>query len=208
MRRLVILLILLAASLSAQTLTLSLAGPTSFKPSGTVIMNLNLSGSSGQNISGVQFTVPAPGGTTTVVAGAASTAASKTVTCAQQTTGTLSLTCIVVGLNNTAYADGIVAVLTTTLPNPIVQGLSWTMPVVVASTTGTAVTTASSAPDNPCNLTGSGMVGVNDMVASITEALNPASTCVDLTGDGACNIFDVIRVVLAAQPSGVCKVGP
>jgi len=211
MRKLLVLFVTFAtAPLFAQAtaLTLSLAGPTIFKPAGTVVLNLALSGSSGANISGVQFTVPAPGGSTVVMAGAASTAASKQVTCNQAATGTLPLTCIAVGLNNATFSDGVVAVLTVTLPNPIVQGLTWTMPTIVASTVGAQVTATSAAPTNPCNITGSGTVGTADMTASISQALNAAVSCVDLTGDGVCNIFDVVRVVIAAQPSGVCKVGP
>ena len=206
------LLLLIPAILAAQsttpTLTLSLAGPTSFKPAGTVVLNLTLSASSGQNVSGIQFTVPAPGGVTVVTAGAASTAVSKSVYCNQSSVAPLPLTCVVIGLNNTAYSDGVVAVLTITLPNPIVQGLSWTMPTVVASTSAVQITDTSSAPDNPCNLTGSGTVGINDMIQSIDQTIDPMLACVDLTGDGVCNILDVVRVVLAAQPGGVCKVGP
>lgn len=208
MRKLITTMLLLgAAGWGQATLTLSLAGPTSFKASGTVVMNLTLTGSAGQNISGIQFTIPSPGGVATVTAGPASTAASKTVTCAQSTAVGQSLTCIIIGLNNTMYADGIVGVVSVALPNPLVQGITWTMPVIVASTTGTAVTTASSAPANPCNITGSGTLGTNDVTASIGQALTQTA-CVDLNGDGTCNIYDVIRVVLAIQPQGVCKVGP
>ena len=208
MQKLCLLLLLWGSHpLFCQTLTLNLAGPTSFKASGSVVMNLTLSGASGQNISGIQFAIPAPGGVATVTAGPASTAASKTVSCAQSMTAPNPLTCILIGLNNTAYADGIVAVVSVALPNPLVQGITWTMPVVVASTTGSAVTTTSSAPVNPCNITGSGTITANDVSASIASALTQ-NACVDLTGDGTCNIFDVIRVVLALQPNGTCKVGP
>jgi hypothetical protein len=201
-----IALSLLTAATWGQTLTLSLAGPTTFKAAGTVVLNLTLTGSAGQNVSGIQFTIPAPGGVTTAILGAASTAATKNLTCSQSSVAPLPVTCIIIGSNNTAYADGVVAVISVVLPNPIVQGLTWTMPVISASTTGTQVATVSSAPNNPCNITGSGTVGVGDITAAISSALTQTA-CVDLNGDGTCNIMDVIRVVIAGQPAGVCKIG-
>lgn len=207
MRKLALLLVLNVATFFGQTLTLSLAGPTSFKASGTVLMNLNLTGSGGQNISGIQFSIPAPGGVATVAVGAASTAANKTVACQQATAAPNGLTCILYGLNNTAYSDGVVATVSVALPNPLVQGITWTMPVVSASTTATAVTTTSFAPVNPCNITGSGIMSAMDVTAEISQVLTQ-SACVDINGDGVCNVLDVVRVVIAMQTGGVCKVGP
>jgi hypothetical protein len=59
-----------------------------------------------------------------------------------------------------------------------------------------------------CDLNGDGVVNQTDVNLAISQALG-TSTCsaADLVGNGKCDVVDVQRVINAAAPGGVCRVG-
>lgn len=201
------LLLLLPGLASAQTL-LSLSG-TPVRPNTQATLNLTLSGSSGANLAGLQWTVTLPTGITpTVTAGTASTSAGKQVTCNQQGT---NLTCLAVGLNTNVFGDGIVALVQFTPQSAgnLTFGISGTLG---ATLLGEAATVGAAAPFgftvlSPCDLNGDTLTDVTDVQSAISQALGLSTCTSDLTGDGKCTVVEVVRVENAALGQS-CKTSP
>lgn len=184
--------------------------PNLVKSGVTVTVPINISGSSGKNITGVQATVtvaPAPT-SMTISTGAASTTAAKTVTC-NVVNG--SANCIWVGLNQNIYADGVLGSLSFPMPTASIT-VSMTGSLS-ASTAGAGVaTTASSpftvAPLSPCDLNADGKIDSTDLTIAIQQAIGSATgITADLNGDGIVNIIDVTRIANAGS-GGACVTGP
>lgn len=181
-----------------------------------VAVDVWLSGSAGQNIAAIQFTLTLPPGTSVAAtAGSASAAAQKTATCGPPTPGTNSVTCVVEGLNTNAYADGDVADLNLTFaPNGTMPVSYAVVPsgALAASLAGAAVVTGSGSVAaipvaNPCDITGDGKVDIADVQAQVQQAIGAAPcTTGDLVGQGKCDIVSTERVIDAALGQG-CRVG-
>jgi len=193
--------------------TLSLTGPATVKPGAAVTLNVNLSGSAGKNLAGLQWTLANPIATpVTPSNGTASTAANKTVTCALVGT---NHNCLSVGLNITAFADGQVAALQMTVPLAATPGnVTQTLSGLIAAdslanelipTAGPAITIKIL---SPCDLNSDGAVDMADLNAAIPQVLgSQACTSADLNGDGKCTIGELLRIAIAAG-GGACRVGP
>lgn len=229
MRRAISVLVALPFLLAAQvatTPTLSLtqatAGAIRYWPASTppTVLTLTLANSSGQNLAAVEWTItgiPA-GSTVSEATGAASTAAGKTVTCAPVSSAG-DLLCVAAGLNQTVYADGVVATISLGLPTTATPGtLSLTTANALSATASATAVTTSAGPIlpltvlNPCDLTGDGSINAADLTSAIQQVLGIAScSTADLVGSGACTgqngLTDLLRVIGAAL-GGSCKVGP
>jgi len=187
------LFLLFASSLFAQpVLTLSTTGAV--YPGATLAVTVGLTGSSGQNISGLQFGLPA--GSSAMLPGAASTAALKTLR-----TSTAGTTVLLVGwsgstpptASNAPYADGVVGTFSYLVPagmGPL--SLALTGPVA-ASTTGqnVAITTA------PLALT----VGLDPACASAITTNVGSWT----TNPSAAGFVAIVMELAAASTTGTCK---
>jgi len=141
--KLLIALLFGCAAGFGQTVSLSFAGMTQAQ----ITLNVNLSGSAGQNIAGIEFTLPVPVGSsiTTTSGGPASVGIAKGLSCAAGTV----VTCLTSGLNTNTYSDGLVASLSISLP-AVISTSPWTMPVVVASAAGGSVSVTVQTPQNLC----------------------------------------------------------
>ena len=112
--RLPLLLMALVLCASAQTLTLT-GSPA--QPGAAAAMDLTLaSAPTGTGaLADLQWSITVPPGITlTATAGAASTAASKQITCAQVST---AYNCVATGMNTNQYTSGVVAHITFTAPS-------------------------------------------------------------------------------------------
>lgn len=201
-------------SLLAQTPTptLTLTGPATIRPGAPVTLTLTLSGSTGANLASFQATVGLPAGfaVTSSAIGAAGTAAAKTLTCAP----TLPGPCVVVGLNQTNLADGVVFTLTGIAARP--GALSFPLSASLAASsaaTAEGVALASGAAFSltvlsACDINGDGKVDIADVLAYLNSYVFGAVTpIVDLNGDGLANIIDVQRIATAGL-GGACVTGP
>ena len=108
----VIVVLMLPWSAFAQA-SLKLSSSTGVS-GGTVSLALSLAGSSGTNMAGLEWTLTYPGGVSniSVAAGAAVSAAGKTLHC---TTNSFSYTCMASGMNANVIADGAIATVTATV---------------------------------------------------------------------------------------------
>ncbi len=146
-------------------------------------------------------------GTPGVAAGAATTAASKSV--ANNPQGLI----LVSGINTKQIADGFLAITTYTVPltascpgnSPC---LVFTPSNAVASTAdghsiGVTInpTVAVSVIKNACDVNGDGVVNSADYVVEVNSVLNGGSA--DRNGDGVTNIQDVVIIGVAAS-GGAC----
>lgn len=218
MKKLLLTLTLLAGTVFGQTTaTLSNTGASSVYPGATVNLNLNLVGSSGQNIAGLQFTHSnnlLSGATLTLGVGPASTTATKGLYC----TTVAPVVCLLTGdvsgvLSNLTYSDGVVETIQFVVPasTPVgVQSLSLTN-LVAASLTGSSVpftfpTPLSLTVLSFCDLNGDGVTNAADVLMAVNESLGN-QTCADTLGNsGGCNAVFVERIVTAAT-GGACKTG-
>jgi hypothetical protein len=208
MKRLPIIFVFAVTSFAQQ---LSITGPAGAIHAGSAAtLSVSLTGSAGLSIAGLQWTIANPGGAVTCAAGAASTAASKTVAC--QTNGTTT-TFVVYGINSTTLSDGVVASIAVALPistqsgttseliaTPLAANLSGEFQTITAGAAFSLATVSA------CNVTGDATTSTADIAAELTDILI-GSGGVDLNGDGAVNILDLIRIVTAEQ-GGTCKTGP
>lgn len=205
--------------------SISITGPATAKIGDTVTLSVNLTGSTGAGLSGVQFNVPVPAGLSAisggVAIGPATTAAMKTLNCTAASWGDVAPICVVVGLNQTALSDGVLMTWTAkvlsagpaSLPVAGVIGTSGAgKAVIVAAAPPATVTVAS-----PCDINGDGKTDISDILsylnsyvfaAGATAACTAAAGTADLNGDGACNVIDLQRISNAAAPSGACVTGP
>lgn len=211
---------LLSGSAFAQALTLSVASPvTSARPGATYGLNVTLAGSAGLAIAGVQWSIVLPAGfAPTVTAGAASTAANKTVTCSTATAAGGTMICLSVGLNSTPFADGVVAVMSGTVPVTATIGAVnfLTSADLAATAAGAGAAIAAGAPLaftvlSPCDLNGDGKIDAADLALEVGFVVNPSSCQApagDFDGDGKCTVIDAVRLAVAAAGVAACRVGP
>lgn len=213
MIRVLVLLVAWTALVRCQSLQLAIQGNGPIRAGNTIQVSMSLAGGGGSGIVGLQelFT-PSTGGTVTAADGPANTAAGKHVQCAVQTSG--GFLCLDVGLNATAYADGVVHSYTLIIPATATPGqsslvLSGVIGVNAAGSgvpvSGSTVNFTLASPISPCDLDGSGAVDSSDFSAAKDQALGLA-VCADLNGDGKCSVIDVQRVANAAL-GGACKTG-
>ena len=192
------LLFLLCTVLSSAQTALTLASTSTVYPGSVMSFTVALSGSAGQNISGLGFTLPA--NSTGAALGTASTAAGKTLWSATAP----NLTQLLIGitnatpavLTNTAYGDG--AVLT----------FSYTVPAT--ATVGSLLSLSLSAP------AAASSAGLNVPVTSptFTATVGYQSTCLTaITGNVAgylatptITLLDkILTELVAANGTGTCQ---
>ena len=154
-----------------------------------------------------QYSPSQPMGTPGVASGAATTAASKSV--ANNANGLI----LVSGINTNQIADGVLAIVTYTVPlSASCPGnspcLVFTPSNAVASTkTGTSIgvtinpTVAVSVIKNACDVNGDGVVNSADYAQEVQAVLGGGSA--DRNGDGLTNVQDVVIVGVAAS-GGTC----
>lgn len=211
------LLPLLAGIALAQP-TLTVTGPSSpVAPGSTVNLSVTLAGSSGANIAGLQATIIAPN-STSVTAGAAATAAQKTVA-SGFSPASANLKWLLWGMNSNIFADGVVAQMQFTLPALPASGTvdaqqisTQLSGIVAASNTGSPVPITAGAPYtlsilSPCDINADGVVDSKDALLVIAAILGGGGSVPDLNGDGVINEIDLQRVVDAGVPGGHCRVG-
>lgn len=199
----IILLLILAVAGYSQTL--SLTGPTSARPGGTVPIVLTLTNSAAQQVVGIQWSIlyPAGGYSATVTPGAILTTASKGTQCT-----TDNSFCLVVGQNVTLINNGAVANYALKVPANAAGG------TVTVSLSGILAVypTGLNAPINTAasftfaispaqDINGDGVVNTADFTAMLAQVLGansvPPVPCVaDPNGDGRCDIFDLINIVI------------
>ena len=218
--KLTILTLLFSSLLFGQAqLSINQNLPVSVYPGQTTLLNVNLTGSAGLNIAGIQWNhLLVPNATVSIAPGAASSSANKGVFC-----NTPQSMCLVTGLtgpigaqqvSNNAYGDGVIATINMTVPANTPAGVQQLSVVgaLAAAQQGWFVAIA----DAPafqltvlslCDLNGDGKTDANDVTIIVNQATQKAPCANDLTGDGVCDAQDVQRVVIAAS-GGACVTGP
>jgi hypothetical protein len=208
MKKTLLTLLLTCLSVFAQgTLTLSGSGtppPAGYAPGATVSLNIAKTGNSP---TGIQFDLSIPSSTGAITLALGPTVpAGKSIACS---TG-VSVRCLLVGLDTNVIPDGIVAVASVTLANPLTAN-----PVVVilanpveadAGANSLPVTisnpTLSLSIKNACDVNGDGSVSLADLTVVVAQAItkNSAATT-DLNKDGKTDVLD-------AQIVGTAATGP
>jgi hypothetical protein len=147
--------------------TLTLTGPATARPGDVISVNMTLVNVS-QDLAALQWTaVPPSGYVTSVVAGAASNAVAKTLYCGLPA----SNICLTVGINNTTYTQGVVAIYSLTVPATALPG------TVAFPLSGTM---------------GATLVGNASLVAPGTPYMFSVLAAVtDLNGDGRTDMADL-----------------
>jgi hypothetical protein len=185
----------LCGAVYGQSLTLASATATA---GGTVALNLSISSPSGSEPAAVQWTFTYPASSIAslnVTAGAAATAAGKSVACAGSAA---AYTCIVSGLNSNIISNGVVAVVTATLTATAstatigisgVEGATAAGAVVTVSGTGSSLAIApTAAPPTltsvACNPASLGSGASSTCTVTLGGAA-PAGTAVTLTSSSA-----------------------
>jgi hypothetical protein len=178
MRKL-LLVIAAAASLRAQTTTVTLSGPGTITPGNSLNATLSIAGSAGQAIVALQWSLVLPAGFTV---GAPTMASSEpsgdTAQC-----GTAA--CLIYG-SLTSVVDGTLA----------------TIPISVSATAALGTQSL-----NVSSLFASTAAGfnVNGLVSGAPYSLKVLSRC-DLNGDGTVNIADIQLIVNAVLNASACPI--
>ena len=177
-----LLTLLLAVALYGQTTTIAVTGPATIPAGGSATLTVSMSGSAGQSVTALQWTLALPSGATmgTPVAASAWATAGDSVTC-----NPANGTCIVAG-GTTVMADGAVA----------------TIPITFGTAGGSIALSGLFA----AAVIGGAGVNVNGMVAGAPAVIAVLSRC-DLNGDGVVNSADVQLMVNAAIGKGACPSG-
>ncbi len=203
---LAILSIALSVGLHAQTLSIvNPASPPPLYQPGAVIP-LNITKAALGTSAAFQFDLALSAGTFTAAPGPA-LPSSKFLSCSSQAGGATTSTCLAAGINQDVIADGVVAIITVTLPAALTSS-----PVnVVISNPVAADKDGSGLPvslGNPslslsirsgCDVNGDGSTGSADFSAAVNAVLNRQNT-VDLNKDSKTNVLDVQIVATAATP--------
>lgn len=193
-----------AAVARGQTLTLT--GPATARPGQTISVNVSLSGTA-PDLAAMQWSLGLPTGYTVskATAGAASTAAGKTLYC-----NAAWVNCLAVGINANLYAPGVVATHLVTVPlgatlgsaTITIPGAAPLIGVVGATLVGGAapLTVGPAYAFNvlaPTDINGDGKTDIMDLQFMIQEILiGPLAN--DQNGDGVGNVRDVQTVAKAA----------
>ena len=176
--------LLLTSSAHAQSSSLSLASASGVQGS-SVSLNLSLNVTSGSGPAGVQWKLSYP--STDIVslsatAGAALTAAGKTLNC---NSAAGSITCLTSGMNSNALSSGVLAVLTANLATNAASSVSITMSDVMGALSNGSAATVS----------GSG--GTLSVSQPTVSALQCSPSTVSSGGSSTCTV-----TLAAAAPSG------
>lgn len=195
--------VFLAASAWAQTLTVT-ASPAQLTPGSTAVLTYTLAGQSSPAIAALQFdeTRGILAGSAHI-AGPASTAAGKLVTC-----NSAGLRCVGAGVGQTAIANGVIATSTVTIPVtaplfPVTIRLSG----ILAANGTAALTPLASGPDLVItvlpfkeDLNADGAIDIADVTIAVLQVLsNTCNAAVDQNGDGICDVRDVQLVAAKAH---------
>ncbi len=218
--KITILALLFSSLLFGQAqLSINQNSPVSVYPGQTAQLNVNLSGSTGLSIAGIQWNHSlVPNATVSIAPGSASSLANKGVFC-----NTQQSMCLVTGLtgpvgsqvvSNNVYADGVIATINMTVPANTPAGIvplsvtdtlaaaqqGWFVPIMAAPAYSLTVLSM-------CDLNGDGKTDADDVMLIVNQATQKSPCTNDLTGDGVCDAQDVQRVVIAAS-GGACLTGP
>ena len=170
------LLLTMVASGWGQDVTLGL-GVGSASPGGTASLDLNITAAAGISAATIQWTISYPGADVSaiqVLAGAAATAAGKTVLCNQSTS---SISCIAYGLDSRGIGSGVLALVNVSVRS---TSVATTIPLTVSP-----VTVSSGAAFSLTASGGTGTVAVAQSVLPTLSTLTcPAAT---LTAPGSMN---------------------
>ncbi len=211
-----LLLLTAATAAFAQTtpvITFSLATPVTRTAWGsTAAVGVSMTAATAP--AAVQFTFgwPTTDASTATFTLATPLAASKQVSCGPIANG--QFICIIYGLNLTTIPNGSLGTLNLTLvaaPPDLSATLNLSNglgadPAANGLTTSTA--SALVTIKSPCDLNGDGTINLADLLAEAGEIDGLAACTDDINKDGVCNALDMIRIVIASQVGGVCKVGP
>ena len=185
-----LLLLLYPALLAAQTLTLT--GPANVRPGQTADVTATLAGTGAV---GLQWSVAIP----PQLGNATATTPLSDKTLHRSTDGTLHL---LVGLNVTPIAPGVVAKYALSIPANAPKGV-YQMPLtglLAADANGDAITLTSGPAYSlrvlaRSDLNGDGLTNGADLTLMIDQVLGRTACADDQTGDGKCNLMDVLAVV-------------
>lgn len=202
----IILAVLFSIALFGQS-TLSIVNPASPAPlySPGAVIALNVTKANLPTSTAIQFDVSTATGTVSVAAGPV-VPSSKAFQCSP----TAPVTCIAAGFNVDVIPDGVIAIVTVTLPPAISSSpvnVSISSPVI-ADKDGHSVQVALGNPTVPlliksgCDVNGDGSVGSADFFAVVNGVIGHiVSTSTDLNKDGKTNALD-------AQIVGTAGTGP
>jgi hypothetical protein len=181
--------------------TLTLTGPPTARPGTTIPVTLALAAPPA-SLAAAQWTVGLPAGyTATAAAGAASTAAAKTLHCKPDST-----LCLTVGVNANLYAAGVVATYQLAIPANASPG-QVSIPltgVIGAALDGSSAGLGAGVPFAfavlaRTDLNGDGVTDVLDLQLMIQEILG-GPVAHDQNGDGLADVKDAQIVARAVLP--------
>ena len=189
-------------ALAAQTppaSTLTFNGPQNVRPGKTITLDLTLATTA--QPSGLQWTAGVPAGwTAKATPGATATAAQKTMYCSEG-----EALCLVVGMNQTPIAGGVVATYEIGVPAGTPRGLiSIPLTGLVAGTgmgdpipvsVGTAYSIRVLAKHD---LNGDGTTNAADLQLMADQIVGKSACADDQNGDGACDLIDALLVILGS----------
>ncbi len=175
-----------------------------YAPGTTVPLNIT---KTGNPATGIQFdlAIPAGTGTLTLALGPA-VPAGKSITCSAGA----SVRCLIVGLDTNTIPDGIVAVASVTLANPLAMNpVTATLANPIEADAGatslpvaTVNPTLSLSIKNACDVNGDGSVTLADLSAVVAQAVTKTNSAqTDLNRDGKTDVLD-------AQIVGTAGTGP
>lgn len=194
----------LVLPLFGQSPAVTLTGPSTVTAGGTVTATITLTGSTGQNVAALQWTLGLTSGVSlgTPTAASAWSTAGDFVTC-----NPANGTCVEVG-SQTAMGDGVTASLPLTFSATLAPG-TVTIPLsglFGASTAGTSVNGITSGPAfsikvlSRCDLNQDGAVNLADVQLMVNDLLGISACPVGLT----CSLVGAEQIVIAAN-GGACK---
>lgn len=211
MTRTLLLSLAFAAIGLAQT-TLTLTGPASATAGASVPLTLSIAGTSGQNVSGIQWSIVGPTGlsVTSATITASPAALGKGLYCSAN-----NAVCLEIGdsstsalSNNPWTADGTIATFQVAVALNTPLGAT-TVPLsglFAVSTTGSAITMTSGTAytltilQSHCDFNGDGKVDSTDVLAAINAVLGRASCPSILASCSLLTIWDVLQ----AANGGAC----
>lgn len=189
----VALLGLVLCGFGSAQVTLSLA-PGSGSPGTNVTLNVSLSATAGNQPAGVQWSLGYPAGdfsAVNVTAGAAATAAGKSLTC---TSGGGASRCVLWGLNSTQMSNGVVASVTLTI-SPSTLSTTSSVSMTAGQSTLPAATAISTS-------TAGATVTINQTVIPTLSTLTCNPTSLTPPASSSCTV-----TIGSAAPAGGTVVG-
>lgn len=183
--------LLLLVPLAAQTLTLT--GPTNVRPGQSVAIDLALGGSAAPV--GLQWSLAMPAGITATATAGAGLGTAKTLHCQAPI-------CLAVGLNVTPIVPGVVARYSVQVAPTAAKGV-YQLPLtglLAANADGEAIVLTSGPAYSlrvlaRSDINGDGLTNGVDLGLMIDQVLGRAACADDQTGDGKCDLLDVLAIV-------------